>query len=134
MNWIIKPMLILAMVSLMVATSCIGAVNAVTPEDLIALAISDVEGYLECSVRVEVLNILEKILVRLERAKDWLSSGKDSLVTAVKTQLTVAIQELTFLEGRIPHYDLTDINTADLMRTMDFHDTAVIIQSAYGML
>ena len=106
-------------------------VQALDPEELVQLIINDIEDWVEKPVRFEVKHKLLKIKQRLEKANEWISTPRTG---GAKDQIGVAIDHLSFLEEKIPFYDVKDPDTADSLREMDLHDAVVVLQIAYDML
>lgn len=127
----------------------------VTPRDLVLVGINDVLEYSTYPVRKEVSKTLDRILWQLNEAKLMLIQAEELEAQApglpekeaakclrqsaiLKDRAGVFINSaaanLKWLEGRIPHYEEIDVETADSLKSMDLHDTSVLLKAAHDML
>jgi hypothetical protein len=125
--------------------------------DLVMVGINDVSEYATYPVRREVSKRLQKTIWRLNKAKKLLLKAEaleaeleGSEVTGwkkvsmewkiwiykriAKVHIKISAMNLYFLEQRIPFYEKKDPQTAESLKSMDLHDTRMILESAYDML
>jgi len=129
----------------------------VTAWDLVWGGINDVEEYASYPVRKEVSKVLDRILWQLNEAVSMLSEAEDLAEQATQPGLTDqevrryltkssrlrdragffisnAITGIVWLERQIPHYEEIDVETADSLKSMDLHDTSVLLEAASALL
>jgi hypothetical protein len=121
--------------------------------DLVMVGINDVSEYASYAVRREVAHKLEKIIWRLNGAKDLLDTAEELRIEAAAggkkaevllkraenlenlamVHVKICVMDLKFLESRIGHYEVLDSETADSLKSMDLHDTSVLLKAAVEM-
>jgi hypothetical protein len=121
--------------------------------DLVMVGINDVSEYASYAVRREVAHKLEKIIWRLNGAKDLLDTAEELRIEAAAggkkaevllkraenlenlamVHVKICVMDLKFLESRIGHYEVLDPETADSLKSMDLHDTSVLLKAAVEM-
>jgi hypothetical protein len=113
--------------------------------DLIMVAKNDVQEYATYPVRKEVEGLLSRVLSYLDAAEEVLltleSEGGQmnageirSLRMRAKAYISSAMRILKHLESMIPHYEKMDPLTADSLKSMDLHDTWILLDHALGMV